>query len=154
MHTKTQSSQDSCMLRVHRSPCTIISAHSFPQKRHARSHPTCPHAHTPSLPTDCMLSYAWSHLQPHLSNSSLPQTLGPASPLYTLLSLFCTFLTHTALHIHDSHTPILGSVHRLTHISTQIYTHICIHTCTRHSYPTVPGPPASIAEGCTDRWAR
>lgn len=83
--------------------------------------------------------------------------LGCVCPL-TLTSNIRSLITlmHTplfTLHIPDTHTPMLD-LYLDTHIHTQIHTYVCIHTCTHNSYPTVPGPPTSMAEGCTARWAR
>lgn len=109
---------------------TIMSALSFPQKRHACSHPTCPHTCSHSSPTHspCILGYVCSTLPAltFLITNILPQLVGPSSPLCILLSLPFTFLNlHQCWGLHlDSHTYALRCTHMLhMHVHTQQLPH-------------------------------
>lgn len=102
-----------------------------------------PHAHMLALPAYLLPVHAG--LCAHTENFTFELLL--TSNIPTLVSLVHTPLFTEPLPMPDLYLDI----HTHTHIDTHT---MFIHTCTHGSYPTVPGPPTSMAEGCTARWAR
>lgn len=119
-------------LLTHSSPCTLMP---LEKSMHATS--PHPHAHPMSPPTLCARLRLC-----RLTLISAPFEL----PLTSHHSRAISFFT---LNIPD---PL--SAGNSPYIHTHTYPHTHIHMHTHNSYPTVPGPPTSMAEGCTARQAR
>ena len=75
-------------------PCTYVSAHSCPQKRHARhlpALPTCSQLQEPTQPL-CMPQAVHTHPYDLTLTTTSPQFLELTPPSCNLLSTPCTFL--------------------------------------------------------------
>lgn len=138
-----------CPRLLHAQTARHLLAHSCPRNdMHGTSlQSTCAHSGSPPNPLSMPQAV---HIHPYklcLITTSHPSSWGSphphASHFFTLntpglLNAGCSTDTHT---------------HTYSHTHTHLHTHTHTHMHPHNDYPTVPGPPASTAEGCTARRA-
>lgn len=142
-----RTARDSHMLRLHSTSLHICLCTLMPKKTcmHLPAL-TCSHSKIPPNPL-CTPQAVY----PHSHKLTLTTVFHPSSQDSPILVQSHFFTLNVPGPLNAGHSTTLTHKHT-PHTHTYIYTHTHMHT--NKNYPTVPGPPASTAEGCTARRAR